>query len=658
MDSLPYTSIETRTKAAVASRPQTAEVKQPKRKILLIEDNRDQREITRNILVNAGYAYVEAASGEDGLRVLLSEKPDLILLDYMMPTMTGYDVVRELASNSEYRPVADTPVIMLTAKTSPVSHRTKLFELGLCMYLEKPFAYRELVNVIENIFVMSDLRRRNRELEQNIKRTEYKYKDLIDNASDLIFTLDEAGTIISLNRRFSGLTDFAREEWLSRHWVELVSPDDRTTAELNFRDVIHGKTRHFEMHLAAPNGKTLCLSVNLNPIFQRGEVIGCVGFARDVTQRKKLEQEITDLKNFNESIIQSIGSGLMTIDPNERISSFNQAAEETLGHRALEVIGKSIREILPPEECNKLLPKTGERSESLLNREMELTRKDKKKIFVGFTVAPRIDQHNKSVGTIISFRDISQIKQMQAEVLRMDRMASLGVLASGIAHEIRNPLAGIKTVAQTLEEEIEAGDHRREYLGRIVRQVNRMDELLRTIFTYARPQPPVRKPARLEEIIQEVVALMEQRMVHHEIVLEQIYSSELPSIYVDVHQIEQVFINLFLNALDAMPAGGTMTISAQGRQAVLELIDRRGKRHPSSNRPALYVEVKVSDTGAGIPKENLQTIFDPFFTTKAQGSGLGLSIVYRIIEEHRGDIQVESEVGNGTTFTLLLPTQE
>lgn len=658
MDSLPYTSLDTSTDAGVASRPQTAEVRQPRRKILLIEDNHDQREITRNILVNAGYVYVEASCGEDGLRLLLSEKPDLILLDYMMPTMNGYEVVRELASNPEYRPAADTPVIMLTARTSPLSHRTKLFELGLCMYLEKPFANRELINVIENIFVMNDLRRRNKELEQSIKRTEYRYKDLIDNASDLIFTLDEAGNVISLNRRFSGLTDHARDEWLSRNWLELVAPEDRITSELNFRDVIQGKTRHFEMHLAPSNGKTLCLSVNLNPIFQHGEVVGCVGFARDVTQRKKLEQEITDLKNFNESIIQSIGSGLMTIDPNERITSFNQAAEETLGHRALEVIGKSMREILPPEECNKLLPKSGERSESLLNREMELTRKDKKRIFVGFTVAPRIDQHNRSVGTIISFRDISQIKQMQAEVLRMDRMASLGVLASGIAHEIRNPLAGIKTVAQTLEEEIEVGDHRREYLGRIVRQVNRMDELLRTIFTYARPQPPVRKPARLEEIIQEVVALMEQRMVRHEIKLERKFAPGLSSIFVDVHQIEQVFINLFLNALDAMPSGGTMTIAAQGRQAVLELIDRRGRRYPSPNQPAPYVEVKVSDSGVGILKDNLQTIFDPFFTTKAQGSGLGLSIVYRIIEEHRGDIQVDSEIGKGTTFTMLLPTQE
>jgi PAS domain S-box-containing protein len=629
-----------------------------RRKILFVEDDRDQRDITRTILTNAGYDYVEATSGDDGLRALLAEKPDLLLLDYMLPAMSGYDVIRELASNPEYRVVADTPAIMFTSYGTPASVRFKLFELGLYMYLEKPFAARELLNVIENVFAMSDLRQHNRELEQRIKRTEYKYQDLIENASDLIFTLDEVGNLTSINRRFAGLTDHTREEWLSRPLLDLVASEDRPMTEANLRDAVLGKTRQFEMRIPMTNDTLICLSVNLNPIFERGAVVGCVGFARDVTQRKKLEQEITDLKNFNESIIQSIGSGLITIDLNGNITSFNQAAEEMLGYRSHEVIGHGLSDILPPEECQKLMPKTNGRHESLLNREMELTRRDLKKIYVGFTLTPRIDNLNCRVGTIISFRDISQIKQMQTELLRMDRLASLGVLASGIAHEIRNPLAGIKTVAQTLEEEIDVRDHKREYLGRIVRQVNRMDELLRRLFTYARPQPPVRKPTRLQEIVHEVNGLMEQRMAKGNIALEQDYPADLPLVFVDIHQMEQVFINLFINAIDAMPSGGKIAISAQARETVLEVVDRRGRRHLSPTGPALYVEVKVSDTGIGISKENLQTIFDPFFTTKSQGSGLGLSIVYRIIEEHRAGIRVESEEGKGTTFTMLLPTQE
>ncbi len=293
----------------------------------------------------------------------------------------------------------------------------------------------------------------------------------------------------------------------------------------------------------------------------------------------------------------------------------------------------------------------------LPNREMELKRKDGKTIHVGFSVASRIDNHNQRVGMIISFRDISLIKQMQAEVLRMDRLASLGVLASGIAHEIRNPLAGIKTVAQTLEEDIDPNDNRREYVARIIRQVNRMDDLLKTLFSYARPKSPVPSKCRLQDIVSEVKALMQQRFEKSGIEFIENYARNLPPAYVDFQQIQQVFINLFLNAIDAMPAGGKLLVVANPKLTALQRVERR-RRHTSPNKRTWYSEVCVIDTGEGIPPENLQAIFDPFFTTKPQGSGLGLSIVYRIIEEHHGDIQVESEVGKGTTFAMLLPIEE
>jgi signal transduction histidine kinase len=295
---------------------------------------------------------------------------------------------------------------------------------------------------------------------------------------------------------------------------------------------------------------------------------------------------------------------------------------------------------------------------SLLHREMEITRKDRKRIHIGYTVTSRRDNRNQHVGTIISFRDISQIKQMQAEVLRMDRLASLGVLASGIAHEIRNPLAGIKTVAQTLEEDLDEGDGKREYIARIIRQVNRMDELLRTLFSYARPQSPVRRPHRLQDIINEVKGLMLQRFERAKVRFEEVYAEDLPLVQVDFHQTQQVFINLFLNAIDAMNGGGSLTIHAQPVTKTPARSDRRGKRFPETNPNGRFAQVRVSDTGEGIPRENVQAIFDPFFTTKPQGSGLGLSIVYRIIEEHRGQIHVESEPGKGTTFSLFLPVEE
>jgi signal transduction histidine kinase len=323
------------------------------------------------------------------------------------------------------------------------------------------------------------------------------------------------------------------------------------------------------------------------------------------------------------------------------------------------VIGSFVEELFPAAEVKRLFeaPDTSQFEPTSLQREMELTRKDRKRIHIGYSVTARRDNRNQRVGTIISFRDISQIKQMQAEVLRMDRLASLGVLASGIAHEIRNPLAGIKTVAQTLEEDLDPQDARREYVARIIRQVNRMDELLRTLFSYARPRAPMRQNCRLQDIISEVKGLLHQRFDKANIRFEESYAHDLPLIFVDFHQTQQVFINLFLNAIDAMAEGGSLSVMARPVTTVLHRVDRRGKRFPDTHRLRQFAEVRVSDTGIGIPRENLQGVFDPFFTTKSQGAGLGLSIVYRIIEEHRGDIKVESEPGVGTTFSLLLPAE-
>jgi len=213
-------------------------------------------------------------------------------------------------------------------------------------------------------------------------------------------------------------------------------------------------------------------------------------------------------------------------------------------------------------------------------------------------------------------------------------------------------------MAQTLEEEIDKNDTRQEYLSRIIRQVNRLDELLRTLFSYAKPRQPIRKKYHLADIIQEVDILLDDRLKKKKITYKKNFEPNLLKIYVDFHQIQQVFINLFLNALEAMPDGGVLEVKARAVETIIYTRDRRKRHFPNQNKEALYVEVTVRDTGVGIKSDQLNIIFDPFFTTKPQGTGLGLSIVYRIIEEHGGEIRVDSKLGEGTTFTLLLPTEE
>ncbi|KAA3652712.1 MAG: PAS domain S-box protein [Calditrichaeota bacterium] len=657
MESSVYSSSTTKSET-IQGDIKKIEMERKSKCVLMVDDEPDMVEIVKKVLTRAGYQFLSASNGDKGIDLMLKKRPDLVLLDWMMPGKSGRDVLHELSKNNNLRPVADTPVIMLTAKAEHQVDRKELFELGLSAFLIKPFGHRELINVIDNVFILDDLKKRNKELERKLKQSEYKYQDLIENANDLIFTINKDGKFVFINRRLLALTGLRKTQILGHDLREIIIPDDQENVWENFQKVIHGNPRIFEFRVLNNDEQLKYLSTNLNPIFDRGEVSGAVGISRDVSQQKKLEQQIVDLKNFNESIIQSMGAGLITIDLNNTITSFNVSAEEILGYNSENVIGNKIDEILTRSDVEKLLPDESSIETDPMHRELLLKNGRGDALHIGFSVTPRIDNQNHRVGTIISFRDISQIKQMQAEVVRMDRLASLGVLASGIAHEIRNPLAGIKTVAQTLEEEIPPQDGKQEYLARIIRQVNRMDDLLKAFFTYARPGQPVRKLSKLQEIINEVTPLVEQKLKSNAINLEQTYAPDLPLIYVDFGQVHQVLLNLFLNAIDAMPEGGTLSIHAEPQFSSIRRTDRRGQRFHVPEKSMLYVKIAISDTGEGIKKEDIEGIFNPFFTTKPNGSGLGLSIVYRIVEEHKGDIYVESEPDVGTTFTLLLATEE
>ena len=630
-------------------------VRNPK-KVLIIDDDQDMREISQRVIESAGYQFMEATNGREGLEMILDQHPDLVLLDFVMPALNGEQVFIELVTSPRYRECSATPVIMLTAKSHYDVDRNRLFEMGLSAFLVKPFGSKELINIIDNVFVLHEVSQKNRELEQRIRRTEYKYQDLLENANDLIFTLSLRGDFIFINRRLKTLTGYAREEWIGRSLFDLVYSADRQNTQENFNQALQGRARIFELRLICENNTIIYLSTNINPIFEKDDVIGCVGIARDITHSKKLELEIIELKNFNESIIESIGSGLITLDLNHRITSFNPGAEQIVGFPADEVIGKHLKDVFTEAAVTNMFPKNQEVPG--LNREVIIPTKSGMEIFIGFTVVPRKNKHGQVVGSIITFRDITEFKHMEAQVIRMDRVASLGVLASGIAHEIRNPLAGIKTMAQSLEDELEPEDSRLEYTARIIRQVNRLDELLRQFFSLARPRPPVRKFYRLQEIIDEVYALMQGKLMGNRVKFVSEYAEDLPLIFVDAQQIQQVLLNLMLNANDAMANGGALRLSARQVKAKLLAVKGRKTVFEGDELDSVYVEIKISDTGEGISTDKLRTIFDPFFTTKTQGTGLGLSIVQRIIDEHEGEIRVVSSSGEGTTFTIFLPTEE
>ena len=250
----------------------------------------------------------------------------------------------------------------------------------------------------------------------------------------------------------------------------------------------------------------------------------------------------------------------------------------------------------------------------------------------------------ETIGKILIFRDLTKVYKIQEEMLRMDRLISLGRLASGIAHELRNPLAGIKTTAQALGEEMAHEDSRREYLNRITKEIDRLNELLKTFFSFAKPQKLNLVQCHIKDIVDEIIPFLIKAIADQGIRFAESYHPRLVKIKVDKSQMHQVFLNLFLNAIQAMPSGGELKVE------VCPTISNslEGKRQD-------FTKIVISDTGKGIPPHLIPKIFDPFFTTKPRGVGLGLSIAYQIIKKHGGKIKVDSEWEKGTSFVITLP---
>lgn len=348
---------------------------------------------------------------------------------------------------------------------------------------------------------------------------------------------------------------------------------------------------------------------------------------------------------FHKGVIQNISSGILTIDFDENITFMNTAALRLIDYEYNELVGKSVRNIFSdPQEANDILTELLIHKRMFESKEVSLLNRMQRVIPIGFTTTLLNAEHNTFSGVIISFRDLTNIQNLRKQIERMDRLATLGEVSAGIAHEIRNPLAGIKTSAQVLEESFSPGDVRSQLVGRIVKEIDRSNELLKKFFNFAKPGKPKQEFTNLEYLLKGVYLLLESRMNKKNIVLKTNFAKDMPLVYIDESQMEQVLINLFLNAMDAIHTGGIITVTL-----------KKAVEMAANGEQQEWGVVELHDTGCGIAEENLEKIFNPFFTTKSEGVGLGLSISSRLIEENGGRIEVWSEEGEGAKFSIYLP---
>jgi PAS domain S-box-containing protein len=361
-------------------------------------------------------------------------------------------------------------------------------------------------------------------------------------------------------------------------------------------------------------------------------------------KRGQLHEEVTWMKEYNESILRHMESGLVVVSHDNLITVVNEAAARMLGIAVTEIVGLPLDKLIA---CGLGLPLLDTLLEKTVytNHEATLMTSSGQTLPVILSTSTLHGEDDQPSGAILAFSDLSQIKAFEEEKRRIERLASIGAFMSGIAHEIKNPLVAIKTLAELLPEQYDDEEFRETFTKVTLNEVDRIDTLVRRLRSLSSGSTVPLHPLNVLTPLEETLSLISGELTRHHIKVVREYQSPVPPIMGDHDQLKQVFVNLCLNSIEAMGTNGTLmvTVESQGKHA--------------GQRPELIVQ--IADTGPGIPAEYLSTIFDPFVTFKEQGTGLGLAICRGIIDYHRGSIAAaNSSKGFGAVFTVKLPVAQ
>lgn len=369
--------------------------------------------------------------------------------------------------------------------------------------------------------------------------------------------------------------------------------------------------------------------------------LGALLFA-GIQNYREVTHTVERVKSFMRNILQSIPTGVLTLDPHGRVTSLNSAAEQLLGLRASMVAGRSVDDLLhSASDLGPWIRSVMGGNQLIQETNLSLSSNGDRRLTLRASASELRDESGKAEGLVILLRDITEVSRLELQLRRADKLAALGTLASGVAHEVKNPLYAVNLNLHLLAVELESSHPSqgeiKGYLDILRSEIQRIHRIVENFLRFSRPSLPEVKPLDLNALIERILSLVAFEAADHGITIETHLDPTLDSVPADEGQLTQVLLNLVINAVQAMPSGGTLTVSTQ---------HENGRAH-----------VTVKDTGEGIKPEVLPHVFDPYFTTRPSGAGLGLAITHRIVEGHRGAIDVESTAGEGTTMTVRLPLE-
>ncbi len=709
----------------------------PQKTILVIDDDASLHDLSRVVLHRSGYRYISAFNGLEGLQRIKEYRPDLILLDLMMPDIDGEMLYKELQLNPEYAEFRNIPVIMLTAHTHDEEQKNKLLEMGISAYLNKPFGLNELINVIQSVFVTHEIKIRNARLHEELQNANSYLERLINHAPVGILSTDRDGTIVRVNSFF----------------VQMMAAPDASTfvgknildcTLLNQKEICQKFSRVLETGepveiptVDIQNNQGWWIRANVNCVALRdenNEISGLLSIWEDVTRLEKQTYELTILRQVGQAIqrtlnlpellhliLTSITAGcalgfsramIFLIDEESNQLQGKVGVGPMSGEEARQVwdqlakdhanlenflekygtqlpqeqsrFGKLVQQVSFPldDENNILVKAVREKRPFKVENAAEnpLVPEPLKTTFQmeSFVVVPLIAK-GRVIGVILADnkfsefpieedrvellslfanqaalaienaeaykkledkveelnRAFAQLQEAQNKLLHSEKLAVVGKMAAHVAHEIRNPLTAIGGFARHILQHPDNVESVKQGAEIISREVTRLEKILANVLNFTKISKPFRKLQDIHKIIDAVIQLHTPLLEEHKVEVQRNYAPDLPQVYVDEDQMKQVFTNIMTNSIYSMPEGGTIFVKTR------QVDDG--------------VEIEMRDTGTGMSEEVLENMFNPFYTNRQGGTGLGMAVTQKIIQEHDGRIDVDSEEGKGTVFRIYLP---
>ncbi|MBU4067965.1 MAG: response regulator [Proteobacteria bacterium] len=614
----------------------------PETKILIVEDEAIVAEDIHNSLRGLGYIIsAVVSSGEEAITKIEEDMPDLVLMDIVLKgDMDGIEAAGQIYSRF------NIPVVYLTAFTDEKTiERAKLTEpFG---YIVKPFEDRELHSTVEMALYKH-------KMESKLKENESWLSTILMSIGDAVVVTDANGNIQFMNDVSCFLTGWKREEAIGKTLVDIFNiVNEQTLKKVEdpvTKVIREGKVVGLANHtiLISKDGTEIPIDDSGAPVKdEKGNIIGVVLVFHDIIERYEAEKKLQESEKRYRSLYEQALSGLYRSRISDgKILLANKIVADMLGYESVEELTKEFKfsEAYSPERRLELI-RILEQEGTLTDFEIEVKKKDGGKI--DLIISAKIYPEDGYIeGAMI---DITERKHLESQVRQAQKMESIGTLAGGIAHDFNNLLMGIQGYASLMLNDLDPDHNHYNKLKNIEKQVKSGAELSAQLLGFARGGKYDVKPTHINKLLKKSAEMFGR--TKKEITIREKYAPDLWTVKVDRGQIEQVFLNLFINAWQAMPDAGDIYLETSN------VVFSRSNTKPLEVKPGKYVRISVTDTGIGMDEQTASRVFDPFFTTKGvgRGTGLGLASAYGIIKNHGGMIHVYSEKGRGSTFNIYLP---